>query len=77
MGPTIRAAEAKDCPRISLLNAVLQAKHVAAAQWLFKDAVLVEADIVALLACDDTIMRVAVYDGRFAGYIYAQFPKRR
>lgn len=72
MGPTIRAAEAKDCSPILLLNAVVQVKHVAAAPWLFKDAALSEADFVDLIARADTVMQVAVIDDQIAGYTYAQ-----
>ncbi len=57
---------------ISDLNAVVQAKHVAAEPCLFVDAAFSAAEMIALIARDDTVMRVAVYDGQVTGYIYAQ-----
>jgi ribosomal protein S18 acetylase RimI-like enzyme len=57
---------------ISDLNALVQAKHVAAQPWLFVDAAFSAAEMIALIARDDTVMRVAVCDGQVIGYIYAQ-----
>ena len=72
MALNIRDAEKSDAKDISTLNAVVQAKHVNAVPWLFKEAQLDPQSIHSLMEKDDTVLYVADVDGSVAGYIFAQ-----
>jgi len=72
MPVSIHHATRGDIATISNLNHDVQAKHVAAMPWLFKDVPLDSATVASLLDHADTIMLLARLDGESAGYVYAQ-----
>jgi ribosomal protein S18 acetylase RimI-like enzyme len=73
----IRPAVEGDADTISELNAIVQAKHVKAVPWLFKDSGWTPDAVKAVLLRPETLMFIADVETESAGYVYAearQFP---
>src|SRR5262245_11551531 len=69
---TVREATERDAQLISDLNRDVQAKHVMALPWLFKDVELAPERITAFQRDSNSIWLLACAGDEAVGYIYAQ-----
>jgi ribosomal protein S18 acetylase RimI-like enzyme len=74
----VRHAAEADADTICKLNAIVQAKHVKAVPWLFKEGAWTPDAVRAVLLRPETLMFIADVETETAGYVYAearQFPE--
>ena len=68
----IRKAKPGDAEIVAELNADVQALHVAAVPWLFKDGTMALEAVERLLEAPDNIVLIAEADAAPVGYLYAE-----
>lgn len=72
MSIDIRTAQPDDAEIVAELNADVQALHVAAVPWLFKDGAMTPEAAKRLLEAPDNIVLVAEANAVPVGYLYAE-----
>ena len=68
----VRKAKPGDAEIVAELNADVQALHVAAVPWLFKDETMALDAVKRLLETPDNIVLIAKADAAPVGYLYAE-----